>query len=192
MNRRPQLSSSPVTHSEGPSTRFWSGPNNNSSSGRNKSHPPPFIPPAIHGWPHPQSTPVTDMQPARLESSNLTKQPNGHFSATLTVPNSVNNPLYIHTYSTPLDLKICETTCPDMFCFNDPQVAGAIIGKGGTRIRIVRRDSGADISIDNSSGDRTIIIKGQEEQVRVAHSMLTMRSVFNYHILFPKKGTPTP
>ncbi|RWS26557.1 heterogeneous nuclear ribonucleoprotein K-like isoform X2 [Leptotrombidium deliense] len=54
-------------------------------------------------------------------------------------------------------------------------VAGAIIGKGGNRIRLVRRDSGADITIDSAAGpgkDRVITIKGTHEQVRLAYSML--------------------
>lgn len=59
-------------------------------------------------------------------------------------------------------------------------MAGAIIGKGGNRIRIVRRDSGADISIDNGTGpgtDRTVLIKGSQDQVRMAYSMLHRRLV---------------
>jgi len=54
-------------------------------------------------------------------------------------------------------------------------VAGAIIGKGGSRIRNVRRDSGADISIDSSVGpgnERMITIKGSPQQVHIAHSLL--------------------
>jgi len=53
-------------------------------------------------------------------------------------------------------------------------VAGAIIGKGGNRIRVVRRDSGADISISSSGNgnDRIVLIKGTQDQVRMAYSML--------------------
>ncbi|XP_054160817.1 heterogeneous nuclear ribonucleoprotein K-like [Oppia nitens] len=54
-------------------------------------------------------------------------------------------------------------------------VAGAIIGKGGNRIRIVRRDSGAEISIDSAVGtgnERKITVKGNADQVRVACSMI--------------------
>ncbi|RWS15656.1 heterogeneous nuclear ribonucleoprotein K-like isoform X1 [Dinothrombium tinctorium] len=57
-------------------------------------------------------------------------------------------------------------------------VAGAIIGKGGNRIRIVRRDSGADIAIDSAAGpgkDRVITIKGTQQQVRIAYTMLQRR-----------------
>ena len=53
-------------------------------------------------------------------------------------------------------------------------VAGAIIGKGGNRIRNVRRDSGAEVTIDNTEagGDRTILIRGGHPQVQAALSML--------------------
>lgn len=57
-------------------------------------------------------------------------------------------------------------------------MAGAIIGKGGNRIRTVRRDSGAEIAIDNSNGqsrDRIITIKGTQPQVRMAYTMLQRR-----------------
>jgi poly(rC)-binding protein 2/3/4 len=77
-----------------------------------------------------------------MPSNNLVENQDGSASATLTVPNNV---------------------------------AGAIIGKGGNRIRVVRRDSGADISIDNGTGpgtDRTVLIKGTQDQVRMAYSML--------------------
>ncbi|CAG2105427.1 unnamed protein product [Medioppia subpectinata] len=54
-------------------------------------------------------------------------------------------------------------------------VAGAIIGKGGNRIRLVRRDSGADIAIDSAVGpgnERMITVKGNAHQVRMACSMI--------------------
>ncbi|KAI1298184.1 Heterogeneous nuclear ribonucleoprotein K [Halotydeus destructor] len=52
-------------------------------------------------------------------------------------------------------------------------IAGAIIGKAGNRIRLVRRDSGADVSINNGPGlDRTVTVKGSVDQVRRAYSML--------------------
>lgn len=57
-------------------------------------------------------------------------------------------------------------------------VAGAIIGKGGSRIRTVRRDSGADISIENETGTgkkRVITIRGTPPQVRLAYEMLQRR-----------------
>ena len=58
------------------------------------------------------------------------------------------------------------------------QVAGAIIGKGGSRIRLVRKESGAEISIENGSAsgsDRKISLKGSPYQVRVAYSLLQQR-----------------
>lgn len=57
-------------------------------------------------------------------------------------------------------------------------MAGAIIGKGGNRIRTVRRDSGAEIAIENASGqarERVITIKGTQPQVRMAYTMLQRR-----------------
>jgi len=49
---------------------------------------------------------------------------------------------------------------------------------GGNRIRNVRRDSGADISIEKCSGlskDRVITIRGTPPQVRLAYEMLQRR-----------------
>ena len=57
-------------------------------------------------------------------------------------------------------------------------MAGAIIGKGGNRIRLVRRDSGAEIAIDSAVGpgnDRVITVKGSTHQVRMACSMIHKR-----------------
>ena len=57
-------------------------------------------------------------------------------------------------------------------------VAGAIIGQGGCRIRNVRRDSGADVSIENGTlpgKKRVITIKGTAPQVRIAYEMLQRR-----------------
>lgn len=87
------------------------------------------------------------------DPENFVKNDDGTVSATLTVPNSI---------------------------------AGAIIGKGGSRIRLVRRDSGADISIDGGSGpgsDRKVSIKGSQEQVRMAYSMLQQRLVIFYVLI---------
>lgn len=58
------------------------------------------------------------------------------------------------------------------------EVAGAIIGKGGNRIRLVRRDSGAEIAIDSAVGpgnERVITVKGSSPQVRMACSMIHKR-----------------
>ncbi|XP_014289875.1 heterogeneous nuclear ribonucleoprotein K isoform X4 [Halyomorpha halys] len=54
-------------------------------------------------------------------------------------------------------------------------LAGAIIGKGGSRIRKVRSDSGAEITIDEplpGSNDRIITIKGNPDQIQLAQYLL--------------------
>ncbi|XP_065214267.1 heterogeneous nuclear ribonucleoprotein K isoform X2 [Planococcus citri] len=54
-------------------------------------------------------------------------------------------------------------------------LAGAIIGKGGTRIRKVRIESGADITIDEplpGSNDRIITITGMTNQIQMAQYLL--------------------
>ena len=58
------------------------------------------------------------------------------------------------------------------------QLAGAIIGKGGSRIMEIRRQSGAQIVIDEAlpgSNDRIITITGNEEQIQNAQYLLQMR-----------------
>lgn len=60
------------------------------------------------------------------------------------------------------------------------QLAGAIIGKGGTRIRQIRLDSGAGITIDEplpGSNDRIITITGSPNQIQMAQYLLQQRSV---------------
>ncbi|XP_023233261.1 heterogeneous nuclear ribonucleoprotein K-like [Centruroides sculpturatus] len=55
------------------------------------------------------------------------------------------------------------------------ELAGAIIGKGGQRIRKIRRDSGAGITIDEAlpgSSDRVITISGTPQQVQMAQFLL--------------------
>ena len=59
-----------------------------------------------------------------------------------------------------------------------PQLAGAIIGKGGTRIQEIRRQSNAQIVIDEAlpgSNDRIITITGSDEQIQNAQYLLQMR-----------------
>lgn len=54
-------------------------------------------------------------------------------------------------------------------------LAGAIIGKGGARIRKIRSDSGAGIIIDEplpGSNDRIITISGQPNQIQMAQYLL--------------------
>jgi len=56
-------------------------------------------------------------------------------------------------------------------------LAGAIIGKGGSRIRQIRQESGAGITIDEAmpgSNDRIITITGNNEQIQNAQYLLQM------------------
>jgi len=58
------------------------------------------------------------------------------------------------------------------------QLAGAIIGKGGSRIRQIRQESGAGITIDEAqpgSNDRIITITGNQDQIQNAQYLLQMR-----------------
>ena len=58
------------------------------------------------------------------------------------------------------------------------QLAGAIIGKGGSRIRQIRQESGAGITIDEpmaGSQDRIITITGTQDQIQNAQYLLQMR-----------------
>jgi len=62
-------------------------------------------------------------------------------------------------------------------------MAGAIIGKGGSRIMEIRRQSEAQIVIDEAlpgSNDRIITITGTEEQIQNAQYLLQMRSVYSF------------
>ena len=59
-------------------------------------------------------------------------------------------------------------------------LAGAIIGKGGSRIRQIRQESGAGITIDepvSGSTDRIITISGSQDQIQNAQYLLQMRFV---------------
>lgn len=61
------------------------------------------------------------------------------------------------------------------------ELAGAIIGKGGGRIRKIRLDSGANITIDEplpGSNDRIITISGMPNQIQMAQYLL-QQSVHN-------------
>lgn len=58
------------------------------------------------------------------------------------------------------------------------QLAGAIIGKAGTRIRKIRQESGAGITIDEplpGASDRIITITGQPQQIQMAQYLLQQR-----------------
>ncbi|UYV75083.1 K02A2.6-like, partial [Cordylochernes scorpioides] len=61
-------------------------------------------------------------------------------------------------------------------------LAGAIIGKGGQRIRKIRRESGAGITIDESqpgSNERVITISGTPQQIQTAQYLLQQNVKFN-------------
>lgn len=68
--------------------------------------------------------------------------------------------------------------CVNRFlCF---QLAGAIIGKGGARIRKIRSEAGAAITIEEplpGSKDRIITISGQPNQIKMAQYLLQQRLV---------------
>lgn len=58
------------------------------------------------------------------------------------------------------------------------QLAGAIIGKGGVRIRRIRNESNAHITIDEplpGSTDRIITIAGTPKQIQTAQYLLQQR-----------------
>ena len=62
------------------------------------------------------------------------------------------------------------------------QLAGAIIGKGGNRIRKVRMESGAEITIDEplpGSTDRIITISGLSNQIQMAQYLLQQWYAFS-------------
>lgn len=52
---------------------------------------------------------------------------------------------------------------------------GCIIGKGGTQIRIIRKESGANVQVDElieDRNDRDVVFKGTKEQVSIALKMV--------------------
>jgi len=58
------------------------------------------------------------------------------------------------------------------------QLAGAIIGKGGNRIKQIRQQSNAQIQIDEAvagSNDRIITISGTQDQIQNAQYLLQLR-----------------
>jgi len=70
---------------------------------------------------------------------------------------------------------------PQRKCLNVVfQLAGLIIGKGGSRIKEIRQQSGASVSIadpDEGSDDRIITIVGTNDQIHCAQYLLQMRCV---------------
>lgn len=76
-----------------------------------------------------------------------------------------------------VNLVFCQVSNKLCDLFN-LQLAGAIIGKGGSRISEIRRQSNAQIVIDEAlpgSNDRIITITGTEEQIQNAQYLLQMR-----------------
>lgn len=66
------------------------------------------------------------------------------------------------------------------------QLAGAIIGKGGGRIRRIRNESGAYITIDEplpGSSDRIITISGNPKQIQMAQYLLQQRLVVGFYLI---------
>lgn len=62
-------------------------------------------------------------------------------------------------------------------------LAGSIIGKGGARIRKIRQDSGAGITIDEAlpgASDRIITITGLPNQIQMAQYLLQQRNATQY------------
>lgn len=65
-------------------------------------------------------------------------------------------------------------------------MAGAIIGTGGARIRKVRIESNAEITIDEplpGSSDRIITIKGTQDEIQLAQYLLQQWCV-DYFLLW--------
>lgn len=79
--------------------------------------------------------------------------------------------------------------------FSCCQLAGAIIGKGGARIRKIRGDSGASITIDEprpGSSERIITISGTSNQIWKAQYLLQQRYILpswqHFHHIFDTKS----
>lgn len=82
--------------------------------------------------------------------------------------------------SIPKDVSLLFTIENVMLCWRHCpfQLAGAIIGKGGARIRKIRGDSGASITIDEprpGSTERIITISGSSHQIWKAQYLLQQR-----------------
>lgn len=66
------------------------------------------------------------------------------------------------------------------------KLAGAIIGKAGARIRRIRQDSGAGITIGEpteGSDERIITINGTDSQIQMAQYLLQQWLVLNKFVL---------
>ncbi|KAG1664853.1 Heterogeneous nuclear ribonucleoprotein K [Nymphon striatum] len=64
-------------------------------------------------------------------------------------------------------------------------IAGAIIGKGGNRIKRVRAESGANVTIaeaESGSNDRIITISGSDDQIQRAQFLLQKCSMFRPNV----------
>jgi len=66
------------------------------------------------------------------------------------------------------------------------QLAGVIIGKGGSRIKQIRLDSHAEVELSDDAGpaDRIISITGTPEEIQNAQYMLQTRYVWDSHLAF--------
>ncbi|XP_066253621.1 heterogeneous nuclear ribonucleoprotein K homolog isoform X1 [Euwallacea similis] len=83
-------------------------------------------------------------------------------------PNASSGPIGLGGATGPGGLTSTQVTIPT-------DLAGAIIGKGGGRIRKIRNDSGAGITIDEplpGSNDRIITISGTANQIQMAQYLL--------------------
>ncbi|XP_060537140.1 heterogeneous nuclear ribonucleoprotein K [Cylas formicarius] len=124
----------------------------------NRNRPPPFG--DRNGWS--SSSASFNNPPAPLTSSIQSGPPSGSGSIGLGVTSSTGGK------------NSTQVTIPK-------DLAGAIIGKGGGRIRKIRQDSGAGITIDEplpGSNDRIITITGSPNEIQMAQYLL-QQSVHN-------------
>lgn len=85
------------------------------------------------------------------------------------------------------EVYVCTTS--HRKCLTVLQLAGLIIGKGGSRIKEIRQQSGASVSIadpDEGSDDRIITIVGTNDQIHCAQYLLQMRFVCAVKLCFAK------
>lgn len=94
-------------------------------------------------------------------------QPPPNFNAPPPSASSGSGPIGLGSHTGPGSTSTQVTIPTDL--------AGAIIGKGGSRIRKIRNDSGAGIAIDEplpGSTDRVITISGTPNQIQMAQYLL--------------------
>jgi heterogeneous nuclear ribonucleoprotein K len=138
------------------------GEYNGNGSNNNASRPPPF---ERNGWGAPtNNTPMISHPPPNIMASNGLNQ------------GPLQSPGGLGTQNGGIagGKTTTQVTIPK-------DLAGAIIGKGGGRIRKIRQDSGAGITIDEplpGSNDRIITITGSPHQIQMAQYLL-QQSVHN-------------